>query len=373
MVFTNSKKRSRFTHGAACAGLMGASMGAAVSASAQNVMLYGIFDTGVERVTNVGANRDSVVRMPSITGTLASRFGLRGSEDLGGGLKAIFLMESGFAPDTGASNQGGRLFGRQAYVGLQGNWGTISFGRQYSYMYIVGIGDTLGGNIYTAGLLDPYLANARLDNSIVYKGTFDGLTVGASYSLGRDTVASAAGGGCAGESAADSKACRDVSAMVQYIAGDWGLALAGERMWGGGGNGSPLPLSSQTDTRAYISGFYKVGRANFGGGFVRRNNEGSSTPKSNFWHVGVSYVIDAIQLDAQYGRLDIKDSANDAQVLAARATHHFSKRTSAYVTAGRMKNQGLSAISIDGGNATGSNPAPGVSQTGVMVGLRHIF
>src|SRR5690348_3984282 len=87
------------------------------------VTLYGVIDTGVEYVTNVGPQKSSVVRMPTLTASLPSLWGLRGKEDLGGGLSAVFVLESGFAPAQGTLNQGGRLFGRQAYVGLSGRWG----------------------------------------------------------------------------------------------------------------------------------------------------------------------------------------------------------------------------------------------------------
>lgn len=78
---------------------------------------------GVEYVNNVGTTKSGLVRMPNLTGTVPSRWGVRGKEDLGGGLHAVFTLESGFAPDSGVSNQGGRLFGRQANVGLSGPWG----------------------------------------------------------------------------------------------------------------------------------------------------------------------------------------------------------------------------------------------------------
>src|SRR5450631_1484230 len=92
-------------------------------AQAQNVQLYGVVDTAVEYITHVGPGGDRLIRMPSLSGgQLPSRWGLRGSEDLGGGLHAVFLLESGIAPDTGQLLQGGRLFGRQSFVGLGGDW-----------------------------------------------------------------------------------------------------------------------------------------------------------------------------------------------------------------------------------------------------------
>src|SRR5215469_4261582 len=77
-----------------------------------SVTLYGILDTGIEYVTHANRAGDSVVRMPGITGEMPSRWGLRGTEPLGGNLSTIFVLESGFNVRGGDSGQGGRLFGR---------------------------------------------------------------------------------------------------------------------------------------------------------------------------------------------------------------------------------------------------------------------
>lgn len=72
------------------AGLLAA---APLLATAQSVTMYGVVDTGVEFVNNVGAAGNSVVRMNTLTGTVPSRWGLRGTEDLGNGLKSVFVLE----------------------------------------------------------------------------------------------------------------------------------------------------------------------------------------------------------------------------------------------------------------------------------------
>ena len=81
-------------------------------------------DAGIESASHV-ASVGQLNRMPSNTGILPSRLGLRGKEDLGAGLSAIYTLEMGFALDTGASGQGGRLLGRQSTVGLSGDWGAV--------------------------------------------------------------------------------------------------------------------------------------------------------------------------------------------------------------------------------------------------------
>ena len=108
----------------------------AAGAHAQSsVTLYGIADAGIAYVHNAqnanGSNASSLVKFSS--GNLSgSRWGLRGIEDLGSGLSALFQLENGFNIGTGALGQGGREFGRKAVVGLgSSTYGTVTLGRQY--------------------------------------------------------------------------------------------------------------------------------------------------------------------------------------------------------------------------------------------------
>ena len=358
------------------AGLM-AIAATAVHAQSSGVTVYGLIDSGVEHVTNVGAAGGSLTRMPTNTGSLPSRIGFRGAEDLGGGMKAVFTLENGFAPDSGGSGQGGRLFGRQAFVGLSGSWGTVSLGRQYTMLFwSLFDSDILGPNVYSTSSLDSYIPNAHADNAIGYRGSFGGLTVGATYSLGRDAVnagPSPAGTNCAGESAADGKACREWSAMVKYDTAGWGVAAAHDRLNGGPGAFGGLTSSSLSDSRTTLNGYIKFGQAKVGGGVIRRDNEGSATPKSNLYYIGGAYAFTpAFTLDAELMKLDMKNSANQATLFALRGLYSFSKRTVGYVTAGHISNDGTLNLSVSAG-AAGSNPAAGASQTGLMVGVRHAF
>ncbi len=131
-------KRKLAAHVAlACTG-----MGATIAAHAQStVMLYGLIDLGVQYANNVqvraqpghltGASQFAMTDAHA-TGLSGSRWGLRGAEDLGGGMKAIFVLENGFMANTGTLAQGGAEFGRQAYAGLQSAAiGTLTLGRQY--------------------------------------------------------------------------------------------------------------------------------------------------------------------------------------------------------------------------------------------------
>lgn len=362
-----------------------AALALAGTAQAQNVTIYGLLDAAVEHISHVGAGGDGLTRMPTTTGTLPSRLGFRGSEDLGNGLSAQFTIEMGIAPDTGGLNQGGRAWGRQAFVGLTGPWGTVSLGRQHTMLFFSILdADILGPNLYGTGSLDSALPNARTDNTLAWRTRFDGLQFGATYSFGRDTVnagPSPAGTNCPGESGSDSKACRAWSAMAKYDTADWGAALAYDRANGRSLGAAPdavfggLDSSAKSDSRLSANGWLRVAGAKFGAGLIRRHNEGDAVkPKSSLWYLGASYPLSpALTLEGQWQTLRYQDvDERNSALLAARLMYAFSKRTSAYVQVAGIDNDALAAVSVSGG-APGSAPAPGRSQTAVAFGLRHSF
>lgn len=343
-------------------------------AFAQSVTLYGVVDTGIEYLNRVGSAGDGLVRMNNLSGTVPSRWGLRGTEDLGGGLKAAFVLESGFAPDSGVSNQAGRLFGRQAWVGLNGSWGQVALGRQYTMLFWATLdSDMLGPNTFGSSSLDGYLANPRTDNAISYKGKFGGFTIGATYSFGRD--AAPTGASCAGENPADHSACREWSALLGYNTNVWGVAIAYDSLRGGAGAAGNLTSSGLKDDRLSVSGYTNVGKAKFGGGWIRRDNDANAvTPRSDLWYAGVSYAVTpAFSVDGEILNLRFHNSANKAWLYAARASYAFSKRTSVYTTAGFIDNGGQLALSVSSGATPAAIPSAGGNQLGAMVGMKHIF
>lgn len=198
----------------------------ACAASAANVQVYGLIDTSLSFVHS-DADISGVDSKNSFTMENAeqfgSRFGLRGSEDLGNGMKVSFVLESGFESDTGAldTNQRGRLFGRESNVTVSGGFGDVTFG------LIPIFGSVLGANgLFRA--LDPVTANytvgfgsgfatassmTRVDNAISYKTpTFAGFTGYAMYSFkvnGKD------GAGQEGDGSTD----RYASLAVRYQQG----------------------------------------------------------------------------------------------------------------------------------------------------------
>jgi general bacterial porin, GBP family len=120
-----------------------------------SVTLYGIIDEGLTVTTNQAGHRNYQL---SSLGLQASRWGFKGREDLGSGTAAIFVLESGFDPTSGTLGQGGRIFGRQAYVGLSTRYGTFTTGRQYGPVV-----DSFQSLTINGGLAGPMFAHP-LDN-----------------------------------------------------------------------------------------------------------------------------------------------------------------------------------------------------------------
>ena len=166
---------------------------AAAAHAQSSVTLYGVVDTGLGYEQWKGKNRAGETEKKSRFGLydqgwMGNRWGLMGSEDLGNGLKANFLLESGFDLGRGTERQG-RLFGRQATLGLQGeNWGRVDLGRQVTMtsQYVAGVASPFGGNGYQYGVGAGFSSanTVRYDNMVSYQTPeFSGFQLGAGYSF----------------------------------------------------------------------------------------------------------------------------------------------------------------------------------------------
>jgi predicted porin len=170
----------------------------ATHANAQSsVTLYGLLDEGLMINTNAKnvVNGKNVggrqFQVDSNSGLQGSRWGLKGSEDLGGGLKAVFTLESGINVSNGAFGQGNTAFGRQAFVGISSaSYGTVTLGRQYDSVndYIGSYGFALsygGSSTEHPGDIDNVNHSSRANNTIKYASpNFRGLQFGGTVSLG---------------------------------------------------------------------------------------------------------------------------------------------------------------------------------------------
>ncbi|CAD6537710.1 porin [Paraburkholderia sabiae] len=372
--------------------LCGALCAFATSAFAQSsVTLYGIIDTGIEYVSQANAAGDHVFRMPAVTGELPSRWGLRGVEDLGGGYSAVFTLESGFNVRDGSSGQGGRLFGRQAFVGLKSaTYGTVAFGRQYTMTYLALQGaDIIGPDIYGMGSLDAYVPNARTDNAVTYIGSYKGFTLGAGYSFGRDSAGtgnSPGQGTCAGSVPGHATECRDWSVMLKYDAPYFGIAASYEEQRGGtnaaanffdGVATTPLTSAADKDARTHVSAYAQYAGMKLGAGWLGRrvvtDSPAVANVRSDLFFVGASYLVTpAFLVDGEVFRIVNADHDTRATMGTLRTTYLLSKRSSVYAQAAYLANSAKGRYSVSGGGG-GTTPGAGMGQTGVMVGIKHMF
>ncbi|RKP48169.1 porin [Trinickia fusca] len=166
----------------------------ASSAFAQSsVTLYGIMDTAIRYQTNAGPDGKDVLGMTSGPVT-TSRWGLKGQEDLGGGLSAVFQLENGFNVSNGKMSSPNTLFNRTAFVGLSSNrYGTLTFGNNQAPLL-----DTMG-NVFDPMMVGNYWQDSWMwngvgqflyvDNSVKYNATFGGLNIDAMYGFGNQAGA----------------------------------------------------------------------------------------------------------------------------------------------------------------------------------------
>jgi predicted porin len=360
-------------------------------AQAQSITLYGIVDTGVEYIHNANPAGQSLVRMPPITGEFPSRWGLKGSEPLGDSYNAIFTLENGLNVGTGTLGQGGRLLGRQAFVGLDGPLGSLTFGRQYSMLLWADYSaDFIGANIYGTASLDNWLGLARVDNNVVYRKSFNGLSVGASYSFGRD--ASPTGGSnvpgegtCAGSIPGNAAACREWSALLQYDGKNWGVATAYDRQNGGPGsavnlfNGlTPLPMtdSGSRDSRLLVDGYLKFEKFMLSAIWINRRIEVDSPAtlditSNQFVLEGQYKITSSLLIDSLAQRVVDRQQDTRATMEMTRVTYLLSERTAVYAQVAFLQNSRHAAYAVSA--AAGSTPAKGMNQAAAMFGMRQSF
>ncbi|WP_036166890.1 porin [Massilia sp. 9096] len=335
------------------------------------VTIYGVVDGGVAYESGNKAGSITKVTGGNESG---SRLGFKGTEDLGGGNTALFLLESGIQADTGLSGQGGILFGRQAYVGLSNrDFGTVTLGRQYAphYLAAVFVDPFVSG---TSGdeknLINAVSDGGRLNNSIKYASPIWG---GASAELVY----------AAGEVAGSATAGRSMGLGLAYNNGPLALRFAfhdksNETV------ASTLPSARNT----LIGGTYdfKVAKLylayNVNKGPLSSTLRNSTNPygyavaptsTSVTWDstdtlVGVSIPRGPHTLLASWIHKDDKTAArSDADQFAAGYRYNFSRTTDVYLVYARMLNKNGASYTL--GNAADG----GTGDRAIDIGIRHLF
>ena len=319
---------------------LGAASGGALAQS--SVTIYGVADAAL--VLDKDAAGDRLNRVASGIAS-GSRIGFKGKEDLGAGLAAIFVLESGFNIDTGTSGQGNRLFGRQSYVGLTGNAGAVTLGRQYTpyYLALRDVADPFV--IGLAGTASNIMAtNYRVDNMVQYSTpTWSKLSADLAYGFG--------------EVAGDNAKNRSMGGAVHYIDGPLNVTLTHHRM-------EDLQAKQMRNTLLATRYDFGVLQGNFG----YADNRAFDDSKSNDILVGFSAPFGATKLVASYIRHNDKSNANrDAQQWAIGAFYALSKRSDLYTGYGHISNKNGAPYKV--GNATDD----GTGTSGFNLGMRHTF
>ncbi len=338
---------------------------AASAASAQSSLtLYGVVDASVESV-KAG---DTVTRVTSDNLDF-SRFGLKGTEDLGGGLKANFVLESAVKVDTGANDGGtSRFFDRAAWVGVAGGFGELRLGRQDTSIGVLA-GDTsiLGAQAYDDFKIAATLPGEkyrRTDNAITYvlPKLVNGLSAQVQYSTAADYIPADNG------ETAGSKKGEHYGLNVQYAAGGFGAGAAyleaKADKAGDAKEKSALAYLSYDFTAAKVTGYYN------------RNASGAGlTGARELLGARLDVPLgNAFALQASVSRArDVADVRNDADatIVALKGIYSLSKRTAVYALATTVSNDDNSAIAV--GGLSGAPGVAGERSSGVAVGVSHKF
>lgn len=317
-------------------------MAAAGAASAQSsVQLYGIADVWLGSTSTKvnGVKTDSQNRMED-GGLSYSRFGLKGSEDLGNGLKANFVLEQGFNVDSGTDAFAGTSFGRQSTVGLSGGFGAVDFGRQATaYDDVFGLtNNTLDANAsvtYTVWDLHTFRAN----NTIKYTSPeFSGFSGGLSYSLGEDKQQNGA------------KAGSLVALGGKYVNGPLAVAAGFQQEKGGATPallGGKMLAAGDKATHTLLGASYDLGVVKLLAGFSQAKYElGVNTDKTSQYQLGVDVPLASnLVLTAGYAKAKAKLDGVEYEKssgFSAALVYSLSKRTSVYAALLNAKTEAAS-------------------------------
>jgi predicted porin len=318
-----------------------------------NVTLYGVVDAAIESADAGGPEgRHTNVQSGDQSG---SRFGFRGSEDLGNGLKAIFNLEAGVAVDTGVQDSAG-LFQRRAVVGLEGEFGTVTLGREYSPIATVaGATDEFGQGFYGSNLsaFGSGKVTRRLANSINYKSaSFGGFDLLAAYSAGEKTT------GPSGD-------LKGIGA--EYKLGGLYLGAAYHTF---------KRVSTGNDKEYGIGAAYTfadVGGLEIKANYLSADPDGANN-KFKQYNLGAGYPFGQGKFYANVQQNKLENGAK-GNAWALAYSYSLSKRTNLYASYASLNNNGLATFGLNSGsnNITPAATALGGDPSAFTVGIRHTF
>jgi predicted porin len=339
-----------------------------------NVTLYGVLDLALEAGRTGGT---TTTRVDS-SAVAPVRFGVQGSEDLGGGTQAIFRLENGFNADTGTIANGGALFGREAWVGMKGDLGQVQIGVNYtplflSYVtYSMGELNTLGWGNATNNFV--FVPAARTSNSIRYTSpSFAGFTLRAFHGRGNEDAAGQPKGLGKTTGAAVIYRRAKLSVDLDYMQQDYANATA-------------LTAAVPTATgRYYLFGAsYDFGVAKLAmlyqshrgsPGVTTANNASFANPDNQFIELDATLRVSGNgTLLVSYGQYRKRESsAGNAKSYAIRHDYSLSKRSGLYAGVTHIQNGSAASFTASPAAGAGIPVAPGGSINSAIVGIIHRF
>ncbi|WP_414446726.1 porin [Burkholderia sp. 22PA0099] len=331
-----------------------------------SVTLYGIMDAGLEYTSHAGPQGGDAFKLRSGTKN-TSRWGLRGSEDLGGGLQAVFRLESGIDIANGSFDDGpDGIFARRATVGLKGKWGELTLGRNFTvtYDYLLPF-DPMGyAQNYSWATSSTATGNrkdglfTRASNAVRYDGELGDFRFGAMVGLGNTpgSVKSSSKYGVAGG----------------YEHGPFAAVVTFDRQNGANDSVSPAdPVNYAQQIHAGLS--YDFGKLKTMAGYrnYRRtlHAAGATQLSDTYWIGGAYQFTPTFSLIGAVYHQDLKGGTDaDPTLVSLRANYALSKRTVLYASGGF-------AIAKHGQNTSVSRDLVGYAgnQVGATVGIQQRF
>lgn len=340
------------------------------------VSIYGIINDGIGYVNNQNGHGNVFNSPGNLRG---NRLDFAGTEDLGGGYKALFLLENGFGVNNGTLQQGGRLFGRQAYVGMNTPFGQLTFGRQYDFMIDMGrfsagsytgygwrpqtAGQFTGSNGSTSDT--DRLGGARVDNAVKYiSPSLYGASVSALYGFDQGSTSGTTPG-------------HTLSLNAKYLRGPFAAGATFTSLTDPTGGLSPAQqgLGSGSYQNYALGMSYDFGKFILGG-LLTEDRWSATNDRTRSFEINLRYLVTSsfvigggwFHIMPNHGGSNlILDGVRNQ--LTWIADYSFSKRTDVYFTG---------AFQIAGGHNNAFiydaiNPSSTNRQTALEIGIRHTF
>lgn len=329
--------------------VLGACAGGAQAQS--NVTVYGLLDGYME----FGNNGQGSLNRVQSGGTAPSRIGFKGTESLGNGLSAIWNLETGINIDDGTAMQGGTLFGRLAMVGLTGDFGAVTLGRQYTHYFLTHAMYTMGYGMSWGNSANYFLdgAYSRSTNSVQYASPkFGGLSGKILYSLGENPAPGMRSVGNA------------VGATLQYDAGPLSLNVS---------HHARKATPANTEKLTALGAAYALPLAKLGLLYQVRRDD-ANLIENDYYDISAYIPAGGGSILLDFGRFENK-LVDDAGATSATVRYDYplSKRTTVWGGYSIVRNEAKARFGIAAAAGTPMAVAAGDNSRGLALGVRHVF